>query len=64
MAHRVASSLRRARQDPSAFTDFYAAHSRQLLVFFARRIFDVQAARDLTAETFAQPFEHRRRFRG
>jgi RNA polymerase sigma-70 factor, ECF subfamily len=45
-------------------TDFYAAHSRQLLVFFARRTFDVEAARDLTAETFAQAFEHRRRFRG
>jgi RNA polymerase sigma-70 factor, ECF subfamily len=64
MAHRLASSLRRARQEPSAFTDFYAAHSRQLLVFFARRTFDVEAARDLTAETFAQAFEHRRRFRG
>jgi RNA polymerase sigma factor (sigma-70 family) len=64
MAHRLASSLRRARQDPSAFTDFYAAHSRQLLAFFARRTFDVEAARDLTAETFAQAFEHRRRFRG
>jgi RNA polymerase sigma factor (sigma-70 family) len=64
MAHRLASSLSRARQEPSAFTDFYAAHSRQLLVFFARRTFDVEAARDLTAETFAQAFEHRRRFRG
>jgi RNA polymerase sigma factor (sigma-70 family) len=64
MAHRLASSLRRARQDPSAFTDFYAAHSRPLLAYFARRTFDVEAARDLTAETFAQAFEHRRRFRG
>jgi RNA polymerase sigma factor (sigma-70 family) len=64
MAHRLASSLRQARQDPRAFTDFYAAHSRPLLAFFARRTFDVEAARDLTAETFAQAFEHRRRFRG
>jgi RNA polymerase sigma factor (sigma-70 family) len=64
MAHRLASSLRRAQQDPSAFTDFYAAHSRPLLAFFARRTFDVEVARDLTAETFAQAFEHRRRFRG
>lgn len=47
-----------------AFTDFYAAHSRALLAFFVRRTFDVEAARDLTAETFAQAFEHRRRFRG
>jgi DNA-directed RNA polymerase specialized sigma24 family protein len=63
MAHRLASSLRRARQEPAAFTDFYAAHSRQLLAFFVRP-FDVETARDLTAETFAQTFEHRRRFRG
>ena len=46
------------------FSDLYAANSRQLLVFFTRRTFDVEAARDLTAETFAQAFEHRRRFRG
>lgn len=47
-----------------AFTDLYARHSRPLLVFFARRTFDVEVARDLTAETFAQAFEHRRRCRG
>lgn len=34
------------------------------LTFFARRTFDVEAARDLMAETFAQAFQHRRRFRG
>ncbi|HEV3378549.1 MAG TPA: sigma-70 family RNA polymerase sigma factor [Thermoleophilaceae bacterium] len=56
--------MRRARREPSAFGGFYAAQSRQLLAFFARRTFDVEAARDLTAETFAQAFEHRRRFRG
>jgi RNA polymerase sigma-70 factor, ECF subfamily len=64
MAQGLASSLRRARGDPSAFGGFYAAQSRQLLAFFARRTFDVEAARDLTAETFAQAFEHRHRFRG
>jgi RNA polymerase sigma factor (sigma-70 family) len=64
MAHRLASSLRRARQEPAAFADFYAANSPQLLAFFARRTFDVEVARDLTAEAFAQAFEHRRRFRG
>jgi RNA polymerase sigma factor (sigma-70 family) len=51
-------------REPSGFTDFYAAHSRGLLVFFARRTFDVETARDLTAETFALAFEHRRSFRG
>lgn len=64
MAQGPASSLRRARREPSAFTDFYAEHSRPLLAFFARRTFDVEVARDLAAETFAQAFEHRRRFRG
>lgn len=49
---------------PSEFAAFYAAHSRRLLAFFARRTFDVEVARDLTAETFAEAFEHRRRFRG
>jgi RNA polymerase sigma-70 factor (ECF subfamily) len=53
--------LRRARTDASAFSDVYAAQSRGLLVFFVRRTFDVEVARDLTAETFAQAFEHRRR---
>jgi RNA polymerase sigma factor (sigma-70 family) len=64
MAHGLASSLRRARREPSAFGGFYASQSRQLLAFFVRRTFDVEVARDLTAETFAQAFEHRRRFRG
>jgi RNA polymerase sigma factor (sigma-70 family) len=64
MAHEPAASLTRARREPSAFGGFYAAHSRQLLAFFARRTFDVEVARDLVAETFAQAFEHRRRFRG
>lgn len=64
MAHGLAASLTRARREPSAFGRFYAAQSRELLAFFARRTFDVDVARDLTAETFAQPFEHRHRFRG
>src|ERR671919_2136554 len=64
MAHGLASSLRRAWREPSAFGGFYAAQSRELLAFFMRRTFDLEAARDLTAETFAQAFRHRRRFRG
>jgi RNA polymerase sigma factor (sigma-70 family) len=64
MAHRPAAGLTRARREPSAFGAFYTAHSRELLAFFARRTFDVEVARDLTAETFAQAFEHRRRYRG
>jgi DNA-directed RNA polymerase specialized sigma24 family protein len=33
-------------------------------VFFTRRTYDVDAALDLTAETFARAFAARRRFRG
>jgi len=64
MAHGLASSLTRARREPSAVGGFYAAPCRELLAFLAPRTFDVEVARDLTAETFAQAFEHRRRFRG
>jgi RNA polymerase sigma-70 factor (ECF subfamily) len=64
MARGLSSSLSRAATEPSAFTEFYSGLSRQLLVFFVRRTFDVEAARDLTAETFAQALEHCHRFRG
>jgi RNA polymerase sigma factor (sigma-70 family) len=49
---------------PSAFSRVYAAKAQEVLVFLLRRTFDVEVARDLTAETFAQAFEHRGRFRG
>lgn len=64
MTHATAASLQRSKRQPAAFVDFYEAQARNLLVYFARRTFDVETARDLTAETFAQAFEHRRRFRG
>jgi RNA polymerase sigma factor (sigma-70 family) len=49
---------------PADFGAFYAEHSERLLVFFARRTFDVEVARDLTAETFAEALRTRSRFRG
>lgn len=64
MTNGLAASLRRSRIEPVAFTALYEARASELLVFFVRRTFDVEVARDLTAETFAQAFEHRRRFRG
>lgn len=60
----LSSSLREAGRTPSAFSRVYDAKARELLAFFVRRTYDVEVARDLTAETFAQAFEHRRRFRG
>ena len=50
--------------DDVAFSAFYRAHAQALLVFFTRRTYDVESALDLTAETFAQAFAARRRFRG
>jgi RNA polymerase sigma-70 factor (ECF subfamily) len=42
----------------------YREHSQAVLVFLTRRTFDPEVALDLTAETFAQAFAKRRRFRG
>jgi RNA polymerase sigma factor (sigma-70 family) len=64
MANQLSKSLRDAGRTPSAFSYVYQAKSEEILVFFLRRTFDVELARDLTAETFALAFEHRRRFRG
>src|SRR3978361_1473030 len=47
----------------AAFTAFYRVHAQAVLVFFTRRTYDVDAALDLTAETFAQAFAGRRRLR-
>ena len=49
---------------PDAFIELYRRHANDVLVYFVRRTFDPDAARDLTAETFAAAFEHRGRFRG
>jgi RNA polymerase sigma-70 factor (ECF subfamily) len=48
---------------PEQFVAFYDRHAPGLLAFFGRRTYDAQVAADLTAETFAQAFAARRRFR-
>lgn len=58
------SALARARSDAEAFNAFYDAYAQRMLVFFARRVYDVELALDMTAETFALAFERRRQFRG
>jgi RNA polymerase sigma-70 factor (ECF subfamily) len=50
--------------DSEEFARLYAAHSRRMIAFFARRTYDAQLALDLTAETFAQAFSGRRSFQG
>jgi RNA polymerase sigma factor (sigma-70 family) len=57
-------ALARARTDPDAFAAFYDAYDARVLVFFTRRVLDVELALDLTAETFAQAWENRAQFRG
>ena len=49
---------------PGSFSDLFDAHSREVLTFLARRCFDADVAVDLLAETFAQAYEGRGRFRG
>lgn len=42
-----------ARDEPQAFGAFYGRHVHAVQDYFRRRVFDVEAAFDLTAETFA-----------
>jgi len=64
MAEPPQSALARSRRDPEAFSAFYAEEAPRMVVFFARRVLDPEAALDLTAETFAAGFVSRRGFRG
>jgi RNA polymerase sigma factor (sigma-70 family) len=50
--------------DDVGFSGLYRATAQDLVVFFARRTYDAEAAADLMAETFAKAYLGRRRFRG
>lgn len=56
--------LRSSLLDGEGFTRTYATYSQPVLGFLMRRVFDAESAVDLTAETFAQAYLSRRRFRG
>ncbi len=58
-----AELLLRSREDPEAFAVLYERQAEGLLRFFARRTLDPEAAAELMAETFAEAFASRRRFR-
>jgi RNA polymerase sigma-70 factor (ECF subfamily) len=64
MAGKGLRSRTSAIADREAFAAFYRRHESSLLRFFARQIYDPQLALDLTAESFAQAFIGRGRFRG
>jgi RNA polymerase sigma-70 factor (ECF subfamily) len=49
--------------EPEAFGVLFERHAESFLGYFARRTLDAEAAAELTAETFAQAFASRRRFR-
>lgn len=50
-------------QDGAAFIALYREQAEAVVAFFARRTFDAETAADLTAETFAEAFASRARFR-
>ncbi len=52
-----------SREQPEAFGQLYRRHADGLLRYFARRTLDPEAAAELTAETFAEAFASRGRFR-
>jgi RNA polymerase sigma-70 factor (ECF subfamily) len=50
--------------EADSFASFYRGQADRLLAYVVRRVYDHDLAMDLTAETFATAFLHRRRFRG
>lgn len=58
-----AALLARARSDPDAFRELYDRYAERIHQYFVRRSGDRDAALDLTAETFAQAWLVRARFR-
>ncbi len=58
-----AQLIRAARTDAGAFRELYDRYAEQVHGYHLRRTRDSHAAHDLTAETFAQAWLARRRFR-
>ncbi|MGH9456012.1 MAG: DUF4349 domain-containing protein, partial [Thermoanaerobaculia bacterium] len=53
----------RSRDVPEVFGVLFERHAEPMLTYFARRTLDAEAAAELVAETFAEAFSSRRRFR-
>ena len=64
IGRRRRSLLACSREDPDAFAAFYDAYAERVLVYFTRRVLDVDVAFDLLSETFAKALERRAQFRG
>jgi len=58
-----AELILRSSREPELFGVLFERHAEPMLGFFARRTLDAEAAAELVAETFAEAFASRRRFR-
>jgi RNA polymerase sigma-70 factor, ECF subfamily len=56
--------LRRSAEEPELFGDFYRHYFDRIVAYLARSLCDPELALELTAETFAQAYIARGRFRG
>lgn len=56
--------LRQSAEEPALFAGVYDELFDRILAYHARRILDEEVALDLTAESLAQAFVGRKRFRG
>ena len=53
----------RSQREPEVFGVLFERHAEPMLAFFARRTLDPESAAELVAETFAEAFASRGRFR-
>lgn len=58
-----ADLMRLARTDPDAFAEVFQRHAREIYDWHFRRTSSPDTSLDLTAETFAQAWQHRARFK-
>jgi RNA polymerase sigma factor (sigma-70 family) len=59
-----AELLRQSTDQPELFGEFYRQHFDRIVAYLARSVCDPDLALELTAETFAQAYRSRGRFRG
>lgn len=59
-----AIALRRSVESPETFAVFYDEYFSDVLTYIARRVVEAEVALDLAAESFAQAYLSRSRFRG
>jgi RNA polymerase sigma-70 factor (ECF subfamily) len=58
-----AELILRSTREPELFGVLFKRHAEPMLAFFARRTLDAEASAELVAETFAEAFSSRSRFR-